>query len=179
MGSCRYCGDNNFRRATYRGRDVPPATTVGATAPSGAGVSVGRKPQSSRSLSFPTLFCDTCREINAFCRETPRLATCTAYGYKLGVVIPREVTSLLESVNARKEDLQRLVWDVVIRAKRPLRKFLKSGTNPCKKGHAGFPVSIVLCKTKIKVHLIIALGTPKSPVITIRIAYGGGRAVCQ
>lgn len=170
MKYCRFCGSRKLKDASYETRTE-------------AGVGLGLKHggihrESEGRAQFPTVFCETCREIDAACSHRPLEAYYSLGGFDLTLYIPHQLAVMLATLRVGETDLRSFIQHVAERGYRRLPKFLKKGRNPCHWRHMGYPLRVKMRGQSIKVFLILGAEDTESKSISMRLAYGGGMAQC-
>ena len=129
-------------RRTLRGEGCSPSFSLSAIAPAGGGLGGSFSPGGAQTIRFPTVYCKTCQEINVACETRPLEGGVSLKGIHVTILLPRNLQILLRTRGPRQRGAGSVLADVFRGAHGALRRFIKTGTNPCREHHMGFPVRV-------------------------------------
>jgi hypothetical protein len=178
---CRYCGSHDII-------NVKITTNAGSTktfepnidlAGLGASVSMGSiSRKKDVMITYPTKLCRKCLNIHV---ADPSLATkpvtVKSSLSQTSIVIPFTLSLHLKTLEYEPQDITTLVANIREKLDRIyLKKYSKSGINPCKKGRMGYKLKLML-KRRIKILCWVIIDAVGNEIV-YRLCYGGGKVQC-
>lgn len=154
--------------------DTPRSWTA-QIAGTGAGSSGGHS--NSTSISLETYFCKKCKMTEAYGTVEPG-ATGLTYnnGYHLEVILPESLLRFFGSFGFQDNDIVSAVGSIARRLMQIVKKFEKTGINPCKKGKIGQKARMTVRGTKVDVYVLVENNRNGKGA---RIIYGGSWSYCK
>ncbi|EQB71434.1 MAG: hypothetical protein AMDU1_APLC00027G0009 [Thermoplasmatales archaeon A-plasma] len=97
-------------------------------------------------------------------------------GYHLEVIMPESLLRLFGSIGFRDNDIESAVRSIARRLMQIVKKFDKTGVNPCKNGNIGQKAKMTVGGTKVDIYVLVENnGNGKYA----RIIYGGSWSYCK
>ncbi len=114
------------------------------------------------------------------CETRPLEGGVSLKGVHVTILLPRNLQILLRTLEIRdNEELGSVLADAFRGAHGALRRFIKTGTNPCRKHHMGFPVRVKVRGGRVALYLVFEHGSDERSGPVARVIYGSGKAQCQ
>ena len=173
---CIYCGFPNVKKINLEKQewDTPRSLTAQIA---GSGVSSSGGHSNSNKVSLSTYFCMRCKMTEARGTIKPGTIELTDInGYNLEVIIPESLLRFFGSIGLQETDIEIAIRSIARRLNQIIKKFVKTGINPCKKGKIGLKAKMTVGNTKVDVYVLV---DNNSTGKYVRIVYGGGWSYCK
>ena len=173
---CLYCGSPNIEEINMEKKewDTPRSLTA-KVAGTGGGFAGGHS--NSSTLFWSTYFCMNCKMTDAKATVEPGTVELTDNnGHHLEVILPESLLRLFSSIDLHENDIELAIRSIMRRLNQIIKKFEKTGVNPCKKGKIGLKAKMTAGNTKVDVYVLVE---NNSGGRYARIVYGGGWSYCK
>lgn len=173
---CIYCGFPNVKKINLEKQegDTPRSLTAQIA---GTGVNSSGGHSNSNTVSLSTYFCTNCKMTEAKGTIKPgTIELVDKNGYFLELILPESLLTLFSSIRLQKTDIERAVRSILRRLSQIIKKFEKTGINPCKKGKIGLRAKMTAGNIRVEVYVLVENNSKGK---CIRIVYGGGWSYCK
>lgn len=173
---CIYCGSPDVQKISMTKKEGDNPKTLSAQIV-GSGGSYSGSHSSSNTVSLGTYYCMRCKMTEANGTMEPgKVLMNDNNGYSLGVILPESLLRYFGSIKLQHGDIIKAVESIDRRLKQIVKKFEKTGTDPCKDGKIGLRAKMAVGNAKVDVYVLVENnGTGRYA----RIVYGGKWSYCK
>ncbi len=176
---CIYCGSQEVKKIVMEKKEGNGPRTITLRM---FGVEAGLTGKHFDSNAFivpETYFCSRCNMIMTSVERImePGIVELTdESGHNIKIILPESLLIYFVSFKLQENEIKNAVSSIYKRLMQILKKFDKTGTNPCKNGKIGSKAKMLVRKTKVNVYVLVENNRAGK---SARIIYGGGWSYCK
>ncbi len=173
---CKYCGSSELVGIVLH-KDSSKSPKVMGVTTAVLGVSYRGSHGSINSLEYPTHYCKRCRKTEAKGSIGPSTAQLfDNNGIIISLMLPETLLALFSSLQMKAKDIEISIQGLQRRLKQIIKKFERTGKNPCKNGKIGYKARLKVLSSNVDIYVLVEnSGIGKDA----RIVYDGGRSFCE
>jgi hypothetical protein len=143
----------------------------------GTGGGYSGKHSNSNKVTLETELCMTCKITEAKGTVEPgRVSITDNNGYNIEVILPESLLRYFSSIRFKDRDIKVSVMSIAKKLKSIIKKFERTGINPCKKGKIGWKTKMDVGIIKIDIYVLVENEVTGKYA---RIIYGGRWSYCK